>query len=493
MHLEATGIRKSFGGTIALDDVHIDLRPGEIHALVGENGAGKSTFLKILAGAERPDAGRMLLGGRPYAPAGAKDAERRGVAMVFQELTINPSLTIAENVFIDRMRSFSRLGIISQKAMRRAAQEILDSFSAGISVEQNLASLDLGKWKCVEIARALSLSPSVLFLDESTAFLNHREVDVVLESMLNLKKSGLGIAFVSHHLDEVMSVADTLTILKDGKWIGVFRKADIGQADIHSRMVGRDLSGGIFPPKAPMPADGDPVFSMSGVSFVPRLKLDELSLHPGEIVGIAGLKGAGGVEILSIAAGAIKPNSGVMRLDGLPYRPRSPRTAWKAGIAYLPGDRTGEGLLVDFPLFDNLVMANPPRRGPLFDKRAAVRMANELVDRLRIKTQSLWARSGSLSGGNMQKAVIAKCLGITPRILLLDNPTRGVDIGARHEIYRIIRDLAGAGMAILMASEDMPELIGMSDRLIVLRGGAVTRSFPAGSDMSENEIIRHMT
>lgn len=491
MELTAKGIVKTFGGTLALDKVGIELKPGKIHALVGENGAGKSTFLKILAGVEQPDAGVMSLDDQPYAPGGIKDAERSGVAMVFQEVAVNPSIGIAENIFIDRMRNFSRFGILDQKAMRRKAQEILDSFSAEISVGDNIASLDLGKWKCIEIARALSLSPSILFLDESTAFLNHKEVEVVLMAMRNLRDSGLGIAFVSHHLNEVKEVADSLTILKDGQWVGCFQAAEVTTDDIQRKMVGRDLSGGIFPPKA-VAVDRAPLFTMSGITLAPRLDIESLALAAGEIVGIAGLKGSGGEEILDIASGAKCPDSGTMSLDGKPYQPRTPRDAWRVGIANLPGDRTREGLLVDFSVMDNLILPKPPRRGMFFDRKAGMEMANDLVKRLLIKTRSIQAICGSLSGGNMQKVVVAKCLSVKPRILLLNNPTRGVDVGARHEIYRIIRDLAEEGMAILIVSEDMPELLGLCDRLLVLRSGRVTKTFGQGTEMNENQVIAHM-
>lgn len=491
MNLTAENMRKTFGATVALNNVGVELKSGKIHALVGENGAGKSTFLKILAGVEQPDSGVMKLNGGAYAPESIKDAEHRGVALVFQEMTVNPSIGIAENIFIDRMRRFSRFGIINQKIMRRQAQEILDSFSAGISVNQSISSLDLGKWKCIEIARALSLSPSFLFLDESTAFLNHKEVEVVLAAMRSLRERGLGIAFVSHHLNEVKEVADSLTILKDGCWTGDFQTAEVTIGEIQQKMVGRDLSGGIFPPKAEA-ATGENVFVMTGIRMAPHLDIESLDLEAGEIVGIAGLKGSGGEEILGIIAGDKHPDSGSMTLFGKPFAPITPRESWDASVAHLPGDRVREGLLVDFTVMDNLMLPCPPRRGILFDGTAAADMSNNLVKRLTIKAKSILAACGSLSGGNMQKVVLGKCLSVKPRLLLLDNPTRGVDVGARHEIYRIIRNLAAEGMAILMVSEDMPELIGLCDRLLVLRGGSVTRVFGRGEEMTEERIIAHM-
>lgn len=493
MKLTAREIVKTYGGTVALNKVGIKLMPGEIHALVGENGAGKSTFLKILAGVEQPDSGDIFLDEKPYSPTSIRDAERQGVALVFQEVNINTSLNIAENIFINRLREFTRFGVLDSKRLHQQAQNILDSFSADVSVKQSLMSLDLGKWKCIEIARALSLSPNFLFLDESTAFLNHREVDVVLEAMRRLKNHGIGIAFVSHHLNEVKEVGDSLTILKDGQWVGDFQAKDVTIEDIQQKMVGRDLLGGIFPNKATA-KDRKSILTMSGIATTPRLEIKSLNLAKGEIFGIAGLKGAGGVELLEIVAGARIPASGKMALDGNPYKPAGPKDAWNAGIALLPGDRTREGLLMDFSVMDNLVLPKPPRRGHIFfNRKAGIALSKDLVKRILIKTKSIRSVLRSLSGGNLQKVVLAKCLSIKPRILLLDNPTRGVDVGARLEIYRIIRDLAEQGMAILMVSEDMPELLGLSDKILVLRGGIVTRFIEEADEMTENEIIRHMT
>lgn len=491
MQLAATAISKSFGSTKALQNVSIALEPGKVHALVGENGAGKSTLLKILAGSVSPDGGAMQIDGKAYAPRNLREAEQRGVAMVFQEIAINPLLSVAENIFIDRLRHFRRGLFIDTAALDKAAQAILDDFSADVSVKADITTLDLGKWKCIEIARALSYDPSMLFLDESTAFLNHKEVEVVLSAMKRLRDRGLAIGFVSHHLAEVRMVADTLTILKDGQWVGDFATSEITGDEIHNRMVGRDISGSIFPPKA-QGTPSAPTLSMRDIALGQKLTLGQLDVGAGEIVGIAGLKGAGGESILEMIAGVVPPKAGAMQYLGKPHQPASPSDAWNVGIAYLPGDRAGEGLISEFSVLDNLIMAAPPRKGPLFDAPAARRIAGELMGRLKIKASSPDARCGSLSGGNLQKVLLGKCLSVNPRLLLLNNPTRGVDIGARHDIYRVVRQLAEQGLAIVLVSEDLPELIGMSDRIIVLRGGAVTYEFTPEEVVSEDQIIRHM-
>ncbi|MDQ0393267.1 sugar ABC transporter ATP-binding protein [Labrys monachus] len=496
MTLVASHMSKSFGRTRAVDGVSVTLSPGAVHAVVGENGAGKSTLLRMLGGAARADGGTMSLDGVAYAPAGTAEASARGVALVFQEITVNRSLTIAENIFIDRLRSFAGpLGFIARRRMRDAAQAILDRLGVRISVSADIERLNLGEWKCIEIARALSTSPKVLLLDESTAYLDHIEVESVLAAMRQLKTEGMTIAFVSHHLDEVRAVADELTILKDGHGAGTFRADEIEPDEIHRRMVGRDLSQGIYPER-PARATGDApplVFEATDVAAGRDLGGVSLDVRAGEIVGLAGLKGAGADGLFAAIAGDQQVRRGTMRLGGNAYAPADPGAAWSLGVAHLPGDRGNEGLIADFSVLDNLVMARPPRRGPLFNRRAAASIARDLVARIGIKTASIDAPCTSLSGGNLQKVVIGKCLATGPRLLLLNNPTRGVDVGARMEIYRVIRQKAAEGLAIILSSEDMPELIGLADRLLVLRQGRIAHSFNATADLAEHEIVRHMT
>jgi ABC-type sugar transport system ATPase subunit len=492
MTLVAEHINKRFGNTVALRDVSISLVPGEVHALVGENGAGKSTLLKILAGAERPDTGTMRLAETGYAPLDTREAERHGVALVHQEITINPSLSIAENIFIDRLGRFARFGFLQRKALNRAAQDVLESFGAEISVTTDLDRLDLGQWKCIEIARALSHDPRILFLDEATAFLGHKEVGALLKAIQALKARGLSVAFVSHHLSEVTEVADRLTILKDGSHAGHSSVAETTPTEIHARMVGRDISGHVFPPKAQKPP-AEVVLSVRGVSVPSRLDNVSLDVRGGEIVGLAGLKGSGGETLLELAMGVLAPQRGSLALGGAHYAPKHPSAAWRAGVAYLPGDRTGEGLIPDFSVLDNLVMAQPPRHLAFFDSRTAHRGAAELSTKLKIKAASPGVACRTLSGGNLQKVVLAKCIYPKPRLLLLNNPTRGVDIGARIEIYRTIRAMADEGVAVLLVSDDLPELIGLADRLAVMRGGRVEHEFATAEVTDEQTIVRFMT
>jgi ABC-type sugar transport system ATPase subunit len=462
MTLVATGLNKQFGPTRAASNVSITLRTGTVHAIVGENGAGKSTTLRMLGGVLRPDSGEMTLEGAPYAPDSALDATHKGVALVHQEITINRSLTIAENIFIGdlRLHAWPLLGVLKRKKMAALAQAALDRIGVKISVAANIERLNLGELKCIEIARAISSNPKTLLLDESTAYLDHREVDAVLQVMHELKSQGITIGFVSHHLSEVLAAADDLTILKDGQFVA---SSSVANIEAEKVAVGRELNE---------------------VS---------LEVRRGEILGLAGLKGAGAEALFAGIVGDEPLRHGHLQLEGKDYRPSSPRAAWQHGIAHLPGDRGNEGLIVSFSVLDNLVMARPPRVGPFFSMARARAMSNDLIKLIGIRTSSAAAACRSLSGGNMQKVVLGKCLAVGPELLLLNNPTRGVDVGAREEIYRIMRQKASEGLAILLSSEDMPELIGMSDRLVVLRQGVMVREFKSLDEVEEHDIVQYMT
>ncbi len=492
MQLVAEQIGKAFGSTHALTDVGITLETGKVRALVGENGAGKSTLLKILAGSIAPDEGRMTLDGSDYSPADMREAHRRGVALVFQELTVNPSLGIAENIFIDRLASFTgRFGLLDRAKLDSAAQEILESMGAGFAATDGLASLDLGQLKVVEIARALSYRPQILLLDESTAFLNTREVSTFLEVVRNLRVHGMAIGFVSHHLDEVSKVADVITILKDGRKVGDYRESELDTREMEMLMVGRETADRMYPP-APTVLPDTPLLELRDVSVEGRLVDASLTVGAGEIVALGGLKGSGGEAILELIYGGIRPTSGSMMLSGEPYRPGSIAEAWGEGVAYLPGDRLGEGLIRDFSVLENINLAVAPRRGPFIDHAANRKIADRYISELHIAASGPNAATQSLSGGNLQKVVLAKCMAVAPRVLLLNNPTRGIDVGSRMEIYRLIRELADGGTAIVMLSDDLPELIGMADRIFVTRTGRVTKVFPREARPREEDVITHM-
>lgn len=496
MLLKAQNISKSFGATQALSGVSIQLEAGRVHALVGENGAGKSTLFKICAGAILPDTGTLQLDGKPYAPRTMRDAQRSGVALVFQEMTINPSLSIAENILTDRMWDHAGpLGLTRWRRLRAAAQSLLDEIGSGLSVEQNISDLDLGQLKVLEVARALSYRPRVLLLDESTAFLNTQEMNALFAVINNLRKQGIAIGYISHHLDEVERVADTITILKDGQWVGDYARGELTNEQVEALMVGREVGRHMYSGRREQAfqTNGDqPVLELVGVAVPGRLNNVSLSLYRGEILGIGGLKGAGGETLIGAIAGDQPISSGQMRFNNRLYAPRKPFDAWAQGIAYLPGDRTREGLIMDFSVQDNLSMAAIPRRGPFINRAAERALVSKLIPLLQIKAASPAVTASSLSGGNLQKVVLGKCIAPGPQVLLLDNPTRGIDIGARLQIYTAIRDLAASGVAVILLSEDLPELIGMSDRIVLMRRGGISKEFSHAALPSEEEIIGHI-
>lgn len=493
MLLKAYNISKSFGATQALDDVSITLEAGQVHALVGENGAGKSTLFKICAGVIPKDTGQMTIDGKPYEPRSMSEAQKAGVALVFQEITINPSLDIAENIFIERMRRYAGpLGLTNWRALQDAAQRILDDMGAEISVKQGLTELDLGQLKILEVARALSYNPKVLLLDESTAFLSTQEMEALFNVINTLKRQGIAIGYISHHLDEVEKIADSITILKDGRWVGNYARGELTNEQIEARMVGREIGHDIYPERRNHRSD-EVIFSLENVSIPGKLQEVTLSLCRGEVLGIGGLKGSGGEQILRIINGdMLLRDGGRMTFERQPYQPRTPYDAWHRGIAYLPGDRTGEGLIIDFSVRENLSMAVMPHKGLFVDRPAEKRLVHDMMSQLKIKAQSPEVSCTSLSGGNLQKVVLGKCIAPEPKVLLLNNPTRGIDVGARMQIYGIIRELADKGISIILLSEDLAELVGICDRIIVMRKGKISKVFSHEEIPSEEEIISYM-
>ncbi len=493
MLLEAENICKSFGSTVALHDVPITLRPGRIHALVGENGAGKSTLMKALAGAVRRDSGEIRLDGTPFNPASAAEARARGVALVFQELTISPSLSVAENIFIDRLAQFrSTFGLISRRRLNEAAREVLDRLHLDIDPDTEARELDLGQMKSIEICRGLSVSPKIILLDESTAFLNYTEVRSVLETMTRLRAHGIAVAFVSHHLDEVFEVADDLTVLKDGKFVGHYEHGDVSTRQLHDLMVGRELAHDLFPPRRPVMADARPVLTIRNARTRPSSPSYDLDLRCGEILGVSGLKSAGGERLIEALAGDRPMPDAQIKLSDRPVRLRTPHDSWSRRIAYLPGDRGGQGLITRFTITDNVSMSVLPRRGPFFDTAVARQLAQQAIAQLEIKAEGADTIVETLSGGNMQKVLLGKCLASNPVVLLMNNPTRGVDLGARQEIYRTLGALAGEGLGIVIVSEDLPELIGLSHRIAVFRHGRLEILMENDPPVSENALIARM-
>ena len=492
MILEARDVCKAFGPTIALDRAYVQLRSGEVNALVGENGAGKSTILKAIAGVHRMDSGKITIDGKTVEINNTSDAVSNGISIVFQESTINPFITIAENIFIDRLHEYGKpLRGIDWKKINKDAQDILDSMESGIDVKADIHSLNLGQWKLIEVARALSYNPKILLLDESTAFLNHNETISFISSVKKLRESGLAIGFVSHHMQEIYDLADRITVMRDGKFIVEMLRNEVTQERLESAMVGRNIGDKLYPEKRSNPSE-KVVLRAEHLSVESQLADATFELREGEILGIGGLKQSGGDAMINAIYGAVPISGGNVTVDGETYTSTKPVQSLDRKIALLPGERTLEGLIVNFSIGENIVLSAGPRKGLLRDKKKEKELIDRYVEQVRIKTDNPNNPASSLSGGNMQKVVIGKCLATNPKILLLNNPTRGIDISARQEIYSLIRSLANEGLSIIMLTEDLLELLGMSDRIIITRHNQISKIFEENNGLTEEDVISYI-
>jgi ABC-type sugar transport system ATPase subunit len=467
-------IVKSFDGTQALAGVDLDIYPGEVHAIVGANGAGKSTLMNILAGAVRPDEGEVVIRDEPVHFHSVHDANGKGIAIVFQELSLFPTLSVVANLF--SLREIRRFGLVRQREMKRLARPVLAEIGLDVDLDQPVQSLSLGKRQEVEIAKALLGRPDLLILDEPTSALNAREVDRLMEVIHGLRSRDVAVLYVSHRLEEVFSIADVITVVRAGQLVETTRTSETSINKIVMAMTGR--SPDAIEPK-PAPANGHgPEESLRLIDFTIRGEVENvhLTVRPGEIVGLAGLEGAGVLPILEVLFGQRKADSGKVLLSGGRPAPRSVPGAVKAGIAYIPSDRRREGLMMDQSIHANLthVLAGALRAtGFLLDEGALRKKATAIAERLEIKAPSLRAPVSSLSGGNQQKVVFGKWMQSKPNIILLNDPTRGVDIGAKAELYAAIRALAEEGAIILFVSSELLEYRLVCDRAIVLYQGRV--------------------
>ena len=486
--LLVSGIDKAFPGVQALSDVGFELRAGQVHALVGENGAGKSTLTRIIAGLETPDAGRMTLGAEPYQPKTRSGAETLGVRMVMQELNLIGTLTVAENIFIEQLPS--RLGFIDYTALNEAAREVTRRVGLkDIDPSVMVGSLGVGQQQMVEIAAGLSRQCRVLVLDEPTASLTDSEVALLFAQIARLKADGVGIIYISHRIEEVLSIADCVTVLRDGRIVATQPAADLTPDDVIRMMVGRDLGREDLAPGGPRGAVALRVVDLHagdnvcGVSF---------EAYHGEILGVAGLMGSGRTETMRAIFGADPLETGAIYLQGAstPARLRTPREAVRNGIALLTEDRKEQGLLLPLPIRANISITYLDDVSTLgwLDAGREEAMARRYVDALGIRCASAGQTVGHLSGGNQQKVVIAKWLYRNCDILIFDEPTRGIDVGAKFEIYRMLVDLASKGKAILFVSSDLKELMAICSRIMVLSAGRVAGTFNRGQ-WSEEDIM----
>jgi ABC-type sugar transport system ATPase subunit len=471
--LSLTGVSKGFENVQALSAVDLDIDGGEVLALVGENGAGKSTLLRVLNGDYRPDAGKLAMDGRPVAFSRPADAHTAGVRVIYQEPEIVPHVSVAENLFIGELpRRGGRL--VNGAALRRSAQEQIDryGFHDVLRPSDEAAKLNASQRQLVEILRAIKRNARVIAFDEPTSSLTEKEVERLFEIIERLRRDGVAIVYVSHRLSEVLRLADRIAVLRDGRLVDTRPAAGTSGAELMRLMVGRTVNQ-VFPaarrPRAnvAMQVEGLSTDWLHDISF---------EVRAGEVLGVAGLVGAGRSELAKAIFGDARLHAGRVEVGGRPVRLRSPRDAIRAGIGYAPEDRKAEALVLMRGLRENISLASLDRlrRGRFVRRTAERRVVAGLVDRLEIKTPSLDQEVAKLSGGNQQKCVLARWLARNPRVLLLDEPTRGIDVGAKAEIYMLIDELAAAGMAVVFISSELPEVIGMSDRVIVMQGGSIT-------------------
>ncbi|WP_461371356.1 sugar ABC transporter ATP-binding protein [Candidatus Darwinibacter acetoxidans] len=488
--LKMEGICKSFPGVRALHNVDFTLRKGEIHALMGENGAGKSTLIKILTGVYQRDAGKIDLEGRPVHPRSPQDAQNMGIGTVFQEIALCPNLTVAENIFIGR----SRDNFVHWKKMNAKAAEILDSLGIPASPTQELASCSIAVQQMIAIARAVDMDCKILILDEPTSSLDEDEVQKLFALMRQLKDRGVGIIFITHFIDQVYEISDRITVLRNGELIGEYETSALPQIELISKMMGKALSDVSAMKKQELRKSDDsvPVFEAVNLSSAAGVKPFDFTIHKGEVNGFAGLLGSGRSESVRAIFAADKVTGGEVKVNGKRVKIKSPLNAMKQGIGYLPEDRKGDGIIDELSVRDNLILALQVMKGffrPLSRKQAE-EFAEEFIEKLDIKTPSTSTPIKSLSGGNQQKVVLARWLLTHPNYLILDEPTRGIDVGTKVEIQKLVLALAEAGMSLTFISSEIDEMLRVCSRLIVMKDREIVGEL-SGLNLSEQDVM-HM-
>jgi rhamnose transport system ATP-binding protein len=485
--LDAVGIAKTYAGVRALKGVSFDLRPGEVHALVGENGAGKSTLIKIITGAERPDAGTLRVAGREVPHMDPATSHALGIAAIYQQPALFPRLTVAENVAL----ALEGGGLWQKVDWRRrhdAAAALLARVGSAIDPARTVDTLSMPEQQIVEIAKAIGVNARIVVMDEPTASLTTQEVDRLFQVIGRLRESQVGVIYISHRLEEIFAVADRITVLRDGLTVDTRPAADVERGALIRLMVGREISA-VFPKEAI--EIGGPVLDVEGLtSAAAGIRDVTLTVRRGEILGIAGLVGSGRTELARTLFGLTPAESGTIRLNGTPLRIASPADAIGAGIAYVPEDRRQHGVVLDMSIAANTSLASldAVSRYGLIDRGRERASAQEYVDRLRIKTPSVLADAGTLSGGNQQKVALARWLSTSPAVIILDEPTQGVDVGSKAEIHALMQMLAARGLAIIMISSELPEILGMSDRIAVMHRGTI-RGVLDRADATQSSIL----
>ena len=491
--LEMRHVSKSFPGVRALHDVSFTAYAGEVHALMGENGAGKSTLMKILAGAYVADSGEIRVSGEVARISSPLEARRLGINLIYQELNLARNLTVAENIFMGA--EAARGALVDRAATSKGARAVLERLGASFGPDTPVARLSIAEGQLVEIARALHFNSKVLVMDEPTAALSERETERLFEIIRQLRGSGIAVVYISHRMAEVYALADRVSVLRDGGYVGTLERFEINAERVVRMMVGREI--GEFYEHTRNQHPGDTVLEVRGVTDGGHVHPSDLHVRSGEILGLAGLVGAGRTELARLIFGADAKRGGTVRLNGHEVEIRGPQDAIRLGIGYLPENRKEQGLFLEMASRDNIAINVLERhaRGGVLDEGGIGTVVADAIERFKIRVSGPGAKAVGLSGGNQQKLLVARWLAIGPKVMILDEPTRGVDVGAKAEIYRIVGELAASGVAVIFISSELPELVGMSDRVLIMREGRIVGEIDPqrGESITQEHIMAYAT
>lgn len=489
--LEVDSLSKSFPGVHALDNVTLKVRKGTVHALMGENGAGKSTLMKILIGIYQPDNGSIVFKQRETKLANTHDALAKGISMIHQELSPVPHMTVAENIFLGREPTYGKTGIVRMEKMINDTKQLFDNLGIHIDPRLKMRQLSVANIQMVEIAKAISYNSDLIIMDEPTSAITEKEVEQLFNIITDLRTKGMSVIYITHKMDEVFKIADDITVFRDGKHIATESAGNLNKEKLIEMMVGRELTEIYLKDDV---EKGEVVLSVRNLTKKGQFNDVSFDLHKGEILGLSGLMGAGRTEVVQSIFGVTKPDAGEIYVKGQRAHIDSPEEAIKHNMAFLTEDRKSTGLFLGLSVKDNIIMASVDKFKKKFalDKRAMSEVCEKEKNRLDIKTPSINQTIRLLSGGNQQKVLVSRWLLTTPDILILDEPTRGIDVGAKSEIYKLMSNLAQQGKAIIMVSSELPEILGMSDRIIVMHEGRITGEFNRG-DATQEKILECAT
>jgi inositol transport system ATP-binding protein len=469
--IDVKDLNKSFSGIKALDNIQFDLYPGEVHALMGENGAGKSTFMKILMGLILPDSGSINFNGEFIENMDVHKMLQKGISMIHQEILMVPELTIAQNIFLGR--EVKQRFWLDEQEIDKKSEEILNLIGLNLNVQTKAKQLSIAEMQLIEIAKAISNHAKVIIMDEPTSALSDKECEILFKIINDLKSKGVGIIYISHKIEEIFQISDRITVLRDGQYIATKNTNELDKNSLISLMVGREIEN-LFSSDSRVPSNA--ILEVRGITKKDKFENINFQVHAHEVLGIAGLMGAGRTEIARAIFGLDKIDSGEILLKGHKIEIRSPKDAIEKGIAYVSEDRKALGFIPEMSMIENISLSNLKNysKGGFIQTKKETKVSSQMADDLKIKAAGLNQKVINLSGGNQQKIVIAKALLTSPALLILDEPTRGIDIGAKHEIYKLINQLANNGLAVIIISSELPEILGMSDRILVLSKGKQT-------------------